>query len=132
MKEFIGRVILFFGLFSTSLSLSSADLWTHACISLRGTSESLVKTDSGAFSLGVFAFSPFACLAFLALGALEPGEALLLAACERLALFLFPELLRSEALGVGGELVYWNGMGDFQLLVSFMRLQSTLPELTGY
>ena len=109
MNEFIGRVILFFGLFSTSLSLSSADRFTQASISFSGTSESLVSTDSGAFSFGVLDFSPRANFAFFALGALDTGEALLLAAWERFGLLLFPLLLRSEALGVGGELVfvYW-------------------------
>lgn len=88
-------------------------------MSLSGTSESFVNTDNGASSLGVFAFSPFAGFAFLALGALGPEDVLLLAACERFGLFLLPLLLRSEGLGVGGELVYWNGTGDFYEIVSY-------------
>ena len=112
MKEFIGRVILLPALCSTSLNLSSAGRWTQAFMSLRGTSESLVSTESGAFSLGVFAFSPFAGLDFLAFGESELREALPLAAWERAGLFLFLLLLRSDPLGVGGELTYWSGTGD--------------------
>ena len=99
-------------------------------MSFRGTSESLVKTDNGASSLGVFAFSVFAFsvfafsvfagLGFLVLGALEPGDVLLVAVCERFGLVLLPPLLRSEALGVGGELVYWNGTGDLETVVSYL------------
>ena len=89
-------------------------------MSFKGTSESLVKTDNGASSLGVFAFSVFAGLGFLGLGALEPGDVLLVAVCERFGLVLLPPLLRSEALGVGGELVYWNGTGDLETVVSYL------------
>lgn len=127
MKEFIGRVIAFFrflGLFSTSLCLSSADLCTQACMSFKGTSESLVKTDSGASSLGVFALSVFAGLGFLVLGALEPSEVLLVTVWERFGFVLLPLLLRSEALGVGGELVYWNGTGDLETAVSYLFLRT--------
>ena len=100
-------------------------------MSFRGTSESLVKTDSGAFNLGVFAFSVFAGLDFLVLGALEPGEALLVAVRERFGLALFPLLLRSEALGVGGELVYWNGTGDLEIIVSYLFLRTRFRNLLG-
>ena len=93
-------------------------------MSFRGTSESFVRTDSGASSLGVFALSVFAGLVFLVLGALGPGEALLVAVFERFGLVLLPLLLRSEALGVGGELVYWNGTGDLETTVSYLFLRT--------
>jgi hypothetical protein len=68
MKEFIGRVMYPF-LFSASLRLTSAGRFTHVSMSLMGMwCWPSVKMLKGAVSLGVFGFSPFAALGFLAFG----------------------------------------------------------------
>jgi hypothetical protein len=68
MNEFMGLVTYPFR-FSTSFFLTSADLFTHSSMFRTGIETiSLVSILKGAVSFGVFGFSLFAVLTFLAFG----------------------------------------------------------------
>lgn len=98
--------------FSTSLSLSSTGLLIHASMSRTGTARSLVRTDSGAVSLGVLDLSSLLFFSFRGrvAGDLETLDLLVLNG-ESVRLVERPLLVRTPSLavvdrGVGGLWMY--------------------------